>query len=135
MLKKEHRLKKDKNFKAVFKKSRPVFFDNFTIRAAKSGEDLTRFGIVISAKTEKLAVRRNAMRRALQAAARDNIDKILPGYDIVITVKGKINFPVDRKRVADMFKEGIIKSGLLKSESANQPISRSVNKGADKLKR
>lgn len=114
MIKKEHRLKKDRDFKAVFKKSRPVFFDNFAFRAAKSGRETTRFGIVISAKTEKLAVRRNAMRRALQAAARENIDKILPGYDIVITVKGKINYPVDREKVAETFNQGLKLLKLLK---------------------
>lgn len=107
MLKKEHRLKKDRDFKAVFKKSRPVFFDNFALRASKSGGNLTRLGIIISAKTEKLAVRRNALRRALQAAARDNIDKIMPGYDVVITVKGKIDYPVDRAEVEKKFVEGI----------------------------
>jgi ribonuclease P protein component len=84
MLKKENKLKKDKEFDNVFKKGRPCFNKNLGIKAVANGLKLSRFGILVSNKISKKAVERNQIKRRIRAIISPEINKLKKGYDIVV---------------------------------------------------
>jgi len=47
---------------------------------------MVRFGIIISNKVSKSAVERNRLKRQVSEIFRLNLDKIKPGFDIVLTM-------------------------------------------------
>lgn len=114
MLKKIHRLKKDKEFKQVFRFSKPVNSGRLSLRASKSKNQATRFGFVISNKIDKRATRRNGLKRRLRAAASLLLSEVKPGYDVVVIMRESYNFPFDYQEIAKDFVEGVRKLDLIK---------------------
>ncbi len=84
MLKKIHRLTKDKDFDNVFKNGRSGYDKILGIKAIVSQQANSRFGIVVSAKISKKAVERNKIKRQIREIIRARLDKIKSGYDIMI---------------------------------------------------
>lgn len=88
MLKKIHRLTKDKDFDNVFNPpaggGRSSYNKILGIKAIASQQANSRFGIIISAKISKKAVERNKIKRQIREIIRARSDKIKSGYDIVI---------------------------------------------------
>ena len=87
MLPKENRLQKSKDFDLVYKKGR--FFNTkfFGLKYAENGLSQSRIGFVVSTKVHKKATKRNLLKRRMRESVRLNLNKIKPGYDIVITAR------------------------------------------------
>lgn len=84
MLAKEHRLRKQKDFEAVFKTgrySRGVFL---SLKAAKNNLAESRFGIVVSAKVSKKAVVRNKIKRRLRHIIHRRLPEVKDGFDVAV---------------------------------------------------
>lgn len=84
MLKKENRLKKKKDFDAIFKERKFLRSFLFLFFFKKNNLNYSRFGIVISKKISKKAVLRNRIKRRIREIIRKNIDKTVVGYDVII---------------------------------------------------
>ncbi len=114
MLPKEYRLKRKKDFEKVLRKGKLLAKNFLTLKTVKNNLKTIRIGVVVSRKVSKKAVLRNKTKRRLREAARANIKKIKPGYDLIFfTKKGieKESFSEIKKEVekliaqAKLFKE------------------------------
>lgn len=84
MLPKENRLKKEKEFKAVFKGGRTLKGKSVFLKYLANGTDKTRIGFVVSKKISKLAVERNKAKRRMREIVRSKKDNIKEGLSIII---------------------------------------------------
>lgn len=84
MLTKENRLRRDQDFKRVFSKGRSVFDGACGIKFEKNTLKNSRFAVVIGTKVSKSAVKRNRVRRQYQEILRLNLEKIIPGFDVIL---------------------------------------------------
>jgi ribonuclease P protein component len=103
MLPPANRLRRDREFSAVYRKGIRRNSPNLTLRAlrdsnlnqhrlAQQQTDLktlpaTRIGISISLKVSKLSVVRNRIKRQIRAALRQMLPRISPGWNLVIVVR------------------------------------------------
>ena len=87
MLSKEHRLRLEKDIKALFAKGRSVFGIYTGIRYRPNKLALSRFAIVIGTKVSKRAVVRNRLRRQFRSIIYKHLVEIKPGFDVVLMVK------------------------------------------------
>ncbi len=87
MLKKEFRLRKQKDFENVFNKG--VYFSEklLILKAVENSLSFSRFGFVVSKKISKKAVERNRIKRLMSEIIRLSQEKIKPGFDIVFISK------------------------------------------------
>src|SRR3989338_10677856 len=87
MLPKENRLQKSKDFDLVYKKGR--FFNTkfFGLKYAVNNFPQIRIGFVDNTKVHKKATKRNLLKRRMREIIRLNLDKIKPGFDIVLTAR------------------------------------------------
>ena len=113
MLPKLHRLTKRKDFDALFKGGKLIYGRQLQARVAKTGQNQpTRIAIVISAKTEKSAVKRNRAKRQVREVLRKVVSQIKPGFDVAITIKHSfLPLPFDAKQTATL--ELVKKASLL----------------------
>lgn len=87
MLSLKHRLKKRSDFDALFKKGRVVSETAISLRYSKTSPGMPgRAAFVVSAKTEKSAVRRNRAKRQARAILRSIIPH-LQGYDLAFFMR------------------------------------------------
>jgi len=84
MLPKENRLKKNKDFKKVFKEGKGFKEDPLVLKKAKNNLKISRFGFVVSKTFFKKATLRNKIKRRLREAVRIRLDEIKKGIDAVI---------------------------------------------------
>ncbi len=64
--------------------------DSFGILVRKGAEDRpSRFAFIVSTKISKTAVDRNKAKRRLREAVRQNIEKVVNGYDVIFLAKKK----------------------------------------------
>jgi len=88
MLNKINRVTKAKQFAVIFRKTKPIYTDNFVFRFYKGrNQEVVKFGFVISNKIEKCAAKRNLIKRQMRSIARDLISGVEKGYDVVVVVK------------------------------------------------
>lgn len=87
MLPKKQRLKKELDFKRVFRKGIIVRGILMDLRIIKNELGARRFGFVVSLKAAGKAVTRNRIRRYLAQAAKDCLGGISGGYDIAVIAK------------------------------------------------
>lgn len=113
MLKKEFRLRKQKDFENVFNKG--FYFSNnlLSLKATENDSPISRFGFIVSKKISKKAVERNRVKRLLRESIRLMRENIKIGFDVVfipkIEIVGKSFAEVDSS-VEKLLK----RSGLLK---------------------
>ena len=86
MLRKENRIRKDKEFDRVFKAGQSFYGKDLGLKLTKNDLNISRFGILINTKVSKKAVVRNKVKRQLRAIIERNISDISNGYDLVIIV-------------------------------------------------
>lgn len=92
MLKLENRLKHEKDFDLVYKKGKSVFDKVAGVKFKANNLDCSRFAVVVGLKVSKKAVIRNKIKRQYREIIRLNLEKIAPGYDIIIlTSKEALN--------------------------------------------
>lgn len=84
MLPLENRLKKEKEFEAVFKGGRTLKGKNVFLRYLINGTDKTKVGFVVSKKISKLAVERNKIKRRMREIVRLKKKEIKDGLSIII---------------------------------------------------
>lgn len=90
MLPKNFRLKNKKDFDRVHKLGK-FYRDKFIALKVKPNKlPDTRIGIIVGTKISKKAVMRNKIKRRIRAGLIEIIDKIKPGFDIVIMVRPEI---------------------------------------------
>ncbi len=83
MLYQINRLRKKKDFEAVFKKGKIIKADFLYIKFFRNNLDCSRIGFVVSKKVSNKAVVRNLIKRRLRNAARLKIGVVKNGFDIV----------------------------------------------------
>ncbi len=90
MLKKEFRLRKQKDFENVF--NRGVYFSEkfLILKAVENNLPFSRFGFVVSKKISKKAVERNRVKRLMSESIRLFQKKIKPGFDVVFVSRAGI---------------------------------------------
>lgn len=114
MLSKVNRIQSDRDFTKIYKKTRPVFTDNLSLRIMptnlKGDKPLIRFAFVVSNKVDKRAVRRNALKRQLREIARTLISHVNSSYDIVVFVKKDFAFPYVQDEIKKQFYNGLKKA-------------------------
>ena len=116
MLPQTQRIQKNKDFEKVFKKGKSVFTKNLSFRFLpnNNADQLSvRFGFIISNKVNKLAVRRNAIKRQLRQICQVLIPEIKQSCDIVIMVKQDFPYPYDQKEIEQQVREGLMKARVL----------------------
>jgi len=96
MYKRQYRLTKKNDFASVHKNGRASFDALLGLKAAANNLEQSRFGIIVSKKISKKAVKRNLIKRRIRAAVKLRLKEIKPGYDCVIMALPAI---VDRKYV------------------------------------
>ncbi len=84
MLPLKNRLKKQKDFKLVFRQGKGYREKEIFIKILKKRDSSLRFGFVVSKKISNKAVRRNKLKRRLREVVRSMLPHIKQGYDIVI---------------------------------------------------
>ncbi len=86
-LNKKNRLKKQEDFKEVFKEGKAIGAHFLFIKIRANDLGLNRFGFIVPAKVVKTAVARNKIKRALTEAVRLNIDDMSQGYDVIVGLR------------------------------------------------
>jgi len=84
MLPKENRLKKNKDFKKVFKDGKGFKEDFLVLKKAKNNLKISRFGFVVSKTFFKKATLRNKIKRKLRESVRIKLNEIKKGIDGVV---------------------------------------------------
>jgi ribonuclease P protein component len=128
MLSKINRIRKDSDFRKVFKLSRPVYGEKIMVRIVPSkdrGE--TRFGFVLSNKIEKRATRRNSLKRRLRAIVRNQMMFISPSIDVIITVKQNFNYPYRTKDIENEL-ISVLKKANIYNEKNYQDNHKAISK-------
>ena len=113
MLKKEFRLRKQRDFENVFKKGFYFSDDFLLLKIVKNNLPVSRFGFIVSKKISKKAVERNRVKRLLRESIRSMQKDIRIGFDAVFISKTGIvgkEFKEVNKSVGELLK----KSGLIK---------------------
>jgi ribonuclease P protein component len=121
MLNKQNRVTKAKEFTTIFKRTKPVYTENFVFRFLKKNDHAApvRFGFVISNKVEKLAANRNLIKRRLRAAARELISSVETGYDVVVVVKS-LNVELTYDMVKQQLTSAIKKNSFFNEKNIDQ---------------
>lgn len=86
MLKKEWRIRSDKDFRRIYRAGKAVPGKYVVVFKKENGVGITRFGFSISKKVGK-AVIRNRRKRILREICRKYSPAIKPGYDIVVVAR------------------------------------------------
>lgn len=107
MLKKANRLKSDKDFKNVFRNGKTLENRFLRVKFLKNQKNVSRFGLIISAKVLKKANLRNSLKRRLRAICRSLVNDLETGFDIVIWPKTS-SASLDYSDLSDCLKELII---------------------------
>lgn len=112
MLKKEFRLRKQKEFKNVFSKGFYFSGSFLSLKIAKSNLQICRFGFIVSKKVSKKAVERNRAKRLLRESIRLTQKNIKTGFDAVFISKAGI-VGKDFEEVNSAVEKLLKRSGLL----------------------
>lgn len=90
MLPRKYKLKKDNDFKKVFKGGQYFQKDFIKIRLLKNNLKISRFAFIVGLKISKKAPQRNKIRRQLEELIHLKLNQIKQGFDMVIMVNPEI---------------------------------------------
>ncbi len=82
-----YKLKKTDEFSSVFDFKKRFYGEWLFAHIKPNAYSYHRFGLVVSKKVSKLAVRRNYMKRVLRALIQTYTGNVNQGYDIVLQVR------------------------------------------------
>lgn len=100
-MEKKYFLKKDDDFKKVYRKRKTFGNRNFTLYLRRNGLDHSRMGFSINKKVGK-AVVRNKIKRRLRVLYADVYPRLESGYDLVVVVKNNVS-ELSYKQTASAF--------------------------------
>lgn len=108
MFEKQHRLKRDTDFKYVYKKGESIFDSACGLKFEKNDLKISRFAVVVGTKVSKSAVKRNNLRRQYREIIKARIEDLPDGYDMVFLV-GKdaigLEFSEKEHKLIQVFKK------------------------------
>ena len=108
MLPRKYKLKKDNDFKKVFKQRGNNQQEFIKIKILKNDLTYSRFGFIVGLKISKKAVERNRIKRRLEEIVRLKLKQIRPGFDIVVLVNQEItkkNYQAIEKTLISLFRK------------------------------
>ncbi len=108
MLPRKYKLKKDNDFKTVFKRGKNYQQEFIKIKVLENNSAYSRFGFAIGLKISKKSVERNKIKRRLEEIVRLELKQIKPGFDIVVLVKQEItenNYQAIEKTLIGLFRK------------------------------
>jgi len=114
MLPFKNRLVKRKDFEKVQRFGQFSACQNVAIKWAPNELDDTRIGFSVGLKFSKKAVERNLAKRRLREIIKARLKQIIPGLDIVVSLRRRENEKINWKKMEQMAAEALIKSQLLK---------------------
>ena len=113
MLKKELRIRKQKDFENIYSKG--VYYSEgfLAVKFIENKKLFSRFGFIVSKKISKKAVERNRIKRILRESIRLSKNQIKEGYDIIFITRNGIESRAYRE-ISNTVEKLLMKSGLLK---------------------
>ena len=112
MIHKENRLKKKEDFQKTYLKGKFFSLGQINIRFARNDKKVSRIGFVVGKNYSKKAVDRN---RALRASASELIERVLPGFDIVMGIRKPLpGKKTDKESISLALEKMLEKNKLLK---------------------
>lgn len=116
MLKKENRLKKEKDFNRIYKGLKPIYSKNLVLRVGfvHDVNKAPKFGFIVSNKINKLATERNALKRQLREIVQKKLPKLKNGFNAVVMVKQDFDKPYDQEVIREQIGQLFKKANLLK---------------------
>jgi ribonuclease P protein component len=112
MLSLKNRLKKGKDFNCVYKKGRSAFFEGVFIKFLKNDQEESRIGFSVGIKFSKKAVLRNKIKRQLRVIAREELERLKKGFDIII-IPQKIEAGESYESLKNKVKKALEKGELI----------------------
>ena len=116
MLIKEKRIKKRKEFGAIFKNSKSLRDNLFILKVAKNNLQISRFGFIVSQKVSKKAVVRNKVRRRLVATIKAEEKNIKEGNDLVFIALSGIE-KKEFSEIKEAVNNALVKAGVFVKEN------------------
>jgi ribonuclease P protein component len=110
MLPAEHRLKLERDIKTLMARGKSVFGLLVGMKFRVNSLPVSRFAVAAGVKVSKKAVVRNRLKRQVRAIVHEVLEKITPGYDVLLFLKA----PAIGKPFEDLQKE--ILSSLKKAK-------------------
>jgi len=113
LLPKKYRLRKDRDFRRIYKKSQSLADSYFVLYFRKNNSENIRIGFSISKKLGK-AHERNLLKRQMREVARKNIGNITPGFDLIFIARQKIkgkSYQDVEKSMENLLKKGRLING------------------------
>lgn len=89
VMKKKYRLRKNEEFKRVYKRGKNYWNRNLILYVVENGLDYSRVGFTVTKKVGNSVVR-NRTRRRVREIYRKYINNIKEGYDIIIIPKKNV---------------------------------------------
>lgn len=87
MLPSAHRLRHEKDIKALFSEGKGVFDATCGLKYRKNGHAYSRFAVVVGTKVSKNAVVRNKIRRRVRSVLEKRLGEIKPGFDVAFLAR------------------------------------------------
>lgn len=84
---KSARVKKSIEFDKLKSIGKRITLNDFTFVFGKTGQTTTRLGLVVTKKIEKLATRRNLIKRRIREVFRKNRHKLAQAFDIIVIAR------------------------------------------------
>jgi ribonuclease P protein component len=112
MLPLENRIKKKKEFEAVFKEGEAFHSGLFTVILSKSETEEKKFGFIVSKKVSSKAVSRNRVKRISREQVRLMLPRIRKGVNIIIIAK-KEALKQDSKKIKAELESLFIKKEII----------------------
>ncbi|MFH0805597.1 MAG: ribonuclease P protein component [Patescibacteria group bacterium] len=108
MLLKKYKLKRDNDFKKVFKQGRYCPGDFIKIKFLRNNLEFNRFAFVVGLKISKKATQRNKIKRCLEKATQSILNQSKTSFDLVVMVEPKItkrDYQGIEEELIDLFKK------------------------------
>ncbi len=105
MIKKNKRIKKNRDYEEIFKKGKSSFGGILGLKILKNNLGINRFGVIVSTKVSKKAVKRNQIKRKIRYILKKHDEKLKIGNDVVV-----ITLPSIRNSKTKEIEESILKN-------------------------